>query len=64
MGIDLESNYGQTPLDEEEKEGLKIKTISSREDLDQFEQQNIEEALQWTMNKKFKLDQVLSEQFI
>ena len=64
MGIELEYNDGQTPLDEEEKEGLKIRTISSREELDQFEQQNIEEALQWTMNKKFKLDQVLSEQFI
>jgi hypothetical protein len=30
MGLDLEYIKGQTPIDEEEKEGLKIKTISTR----------------------------------
>lgn len=29
MGLELEYTEGQTPIDEEEKEGLKIKTIST-----------------------------------
>jgi hypothetical protein len=29
MGLDLEYNDGQTKLEEEEKEGLKISTIST-----------------------------------
>jgi hypothetical protein len=28
MGLELEYEYGQTPISEEEKEGLLIKTIS------------------------------------
>ena len=46
MGLDLAFIDGQTPLDEEEKEGLRIPTIATRGELDEFEQQNIEQALQ------------------
>lgn len=45
MGLDLEYIDGQTPIDDEEKEGLLIETISTKADLDEFEQLNIEEAL-------------------
>jgi Fic-DOC domain mobile mystery protein B len=55
---------GQTPLEEEERAGLKIKSISTHGELDEFEQQNIEEAVQWTMNRTFKSDELLSEAFI
>ena len=44
----LEYSEGQTPIDENEKAGLKIKSISTMEELDQFEQQNIEEAVGWS----------------
>ncbi|RED96677.1 mobile mystery protein B [Marinoscillum furvescens] len=64
MGLNLEYIDGQTPLDEEEKEGLKIPTISTREELDEFEQHNIEESLQWLLTRKFKPEQILSEKFI
>jgi Fic-DOC domain mobile mystery protein B len=64
MGLDLEYTDGQTPLDEEEKEGLLIKTITTRGDLDEFEQLNIEKAVLWTMKRKFKPDTILSEPFI
>ena len=37
MGLDLEYINGQTPLDEDEKEGLLIPTIATREELDEFE---------------------------
>ncbi|HPW64113.1 MAG TPA: hypothetical protein PLJ13_17590 [Cyclobacteriaceae bacterium] len=49
MGLDLVYIDGQTPLDEDEKEGLLIPTIATRGELDEFEQQNIEKAIQWAM---------------
>ena len=36
MGLELEYIKGQTPLEEEEKEELKIKTISTRGELDEL----------------------------
>src|SRR5690554_6544928 len=64
MGLNLEYIDGQTPIDEEEKEGLRIKTISTKDELDEFEQLNIEDALQWISGKKFKPQQVFTEKFI
>jgi Fic-DOC domain mobile mystery protein B len=55
---------GQTPLDDDEKEGLRILTIATRGELDEFEQQNIEQAIQWTMTRSFKQEMILSENFI
>ncbi|MEO5564863.1 MAG: mobile mystery protein B [Chitinophagaceae bacterium] len=60
----LDYTDGQTPLEEDEKEGLLIKTISTRGELDEFEQQNIEKAVLWTMKRKFKSVDILSESFI
>ena len=37
MGLVLEYNDGQTPLDEDEKEGLKIRSITTKGELDEFE---------------------------
>lgn len=64
MGLNLDYSLGQTPLDEEEKEGLKIPTISTKGELDEFEQKNIEEAVLWTIGRKIKLDKLLSESFV
>ncbi|MBX2969092.1 MAG: mobile mystery protein B [Cyclobacteriaceae bacterium] len=64
MGLDFELVDGQTPLDEEEKEGLLIPTITTRGELDEFEQRNIEKAIQWTLIRKFKKDDILTEDFI
>lgn len=64
MGLDLEYIDSQTPLDEEEKEGLLIPTIATRGELDEFEQQNIEQAVQWTLGRSFKPDTIFSENFV
>ena len=64
MGLNFDYTDGQTRIDEEEKESLLINTISTRSELDEFEQQNIEEAMQWVYNKKFKAKDVFTEQFI
>jgi len=64
MGLSLEYIEGQTPIDEDEKEGLLIKTISTRGELDEFEQVNIQEAVEWSIRRKFTKDQILTEDFI
>jgi Fic-DOC domain mobile mystery protein B len=51
-------------LSEDEQEGLKISYITAREELDEFEQLNIEKAIQWTFGKKLKAEQLFSEKFI
>jgi len=62
----MELNYinGQTPIDEDEKEGLLISTVTTRGDLDEFEQYNIEKAVEWTLKNKFKIEKILTEKFI
>ena len=64
MGLDFEYINGQTPLDEDEKEGLLIPTIATRGELDEFEQNNIEETIQWIYGKNFKPEQIISEDFV
>jgi Fic-DOC domain mobile mystery protein B len=64
MGLDFRYIAGQTPLDEDEKEGLLISDIATRGELDEFEQQNIENAIQWTMSRSFKAESVFKEDFI
>lgn len=64
MGLELEYINGQTPLDEDEKEGLLIPTIATRGELDEFEQQNIEEAIQWVLGKSLTVQRILTEKFI
>jgi len=64
MGLEFDYKEGQTPLDEEEKEGLKIKSITTQGELDEFEQLNIEKAVEWTIHTKFKLEKILTEKFV
>jgi Fic-DOC domain mobile mystery protein B len=64
MGLDLEALPDQTPLTEEEKEGLLIQTITTRTELDEFEQRNIESSIKWTLGKQIGKDHLLSEGFI
>lgn len=64
MGLDLMYNDGQTPLDEDEKEDLLIQSIATRGELDEFEQQNIEDTIQWSLTRRFKSEQILSKSFI
>ncbi len=64
MGLDLSYSAGQTPLNEEEIDGLKITHISTQNELNEFEQLNIETALEWLIRSKPKLERVLTEKFI
>ncbi len=53
---------GATPLEPDEMEGLKIRHITTREELNRFEQDNINEALHWLEGRR-KSD-ILTEKFI
>ncbi len=64
MGLDLHYHEGQTPIDVEEKDDLLIKTISTRGELDEFEQANILEAIVWSITVRRSIDEVLSISFI
>lgn len=64
MGLTFNYKVGQTPLEEEEKEGLKIKTITSQGELDEFEQLNIEKAIEWTIHSNLKPEKILTEKFV
>ena len=64
MGLELAYSEGQTPLDDDEKDGLLIPAIATRGELDEFEQQNIEQAMQWLLGRKIKTETIFTEAFI
>lgn len=64
MGLDLYYSEGQTPLDEDEKDGLLIKTITTRGELDEFEQLGVERANEWLLNRRLDVSKILTENFV
>ncbi|HQT92062.1 MAG TPA: mobile mystery protein B, partial [Candidatus Kryptobacter bacterium] len=64
MGLDLDFSEGQTPLDEDERDGLLIRTITTSGELNEFEQLGVEKAVEWSRRRQFNLEQILSEQFV
>lgn len=64
MGLDLDYIDGQTPIDEDEKEDLLVKTISTLGELDEFEQLNVEKAIEWTLKRKLDVNKILTEDFV
>lgn len=60
----LEYADGQTPLSEEEKEGLKIRGITTHGELNEQEQLNIEDALLWLYALRIKPSRLLGEAFL
>ena len=64
MGLNLKYINGQTPLNEDEKDGLLIPAIAKRSELDEFEQQNIEGAIQWVLTRPLKAETIFKEEFI
>ena len=64
MGITLLYADGQTPIDEDEKDGLLIPSINTKKELDEFEQSNIQRAMLRLLGKRLNKDQVLTEVFI
>jgi len=53
---------GETPLDPDEREGLRFKHVTTRSELDHLEQANIQEGLQWLPRRRDK--DILNEAFV
>ena len=64
MGLRFHYADGQTPLTEEEKEGLIISTITTQGELNEFEEQNIYIAIQWVTGRSFSQDRIFTEPFL
>ena len=64
MGLDLTYEDGQTPLSEEEKDGLLIKSITTHGELNEHEQLNIEQTVKWIISVRHNKDKILTEDFI
>jgi Fic-DOC domain mobile mystery protein B len=64
MGLDLDYTNGQTPLDEDEKEGLLIPTITTLGELDEFEQLGVEKAYEWLLTRKLSINKILADDFV
>ncbi|MCU0452419.1 MAG: mobile mystery protein B [Bacteroidetes bacterium] len=64
MEVTPDPAEGQTPLDEDEKEGLLIPTIATRGELDEFEQLGIQRAVEWSLRRRFEIGQILTEEFV
>jgi len=58
-----EDPEGATPLDPNELEGLRFKHVTTRGELDELEQVNVQDGLQWLRRRRSSRD-VLTEQFI
>jgi Fic-DOC domain mobile mystery protein B len=61
--MEMEYKDGETPLDPDEMEGLKYSHIQTRGELNQLEQQNIQDGLNWLANQR-KHSDYLSEAFL
>lgn len=64
MGLEIEYLPGQTPLDPDEMDGLRLDAIATRGELDEWEQWNIEQAVQWSLRRSFRAEEVFTEDFI
>ncbi len=64
MGLAMKYCSGQTALDEDEADGLRLKIITTHGELNEFEQQNIERAMIWLKTKKLKEEDLFAEKFI
>ena len=64
MGLTLTYDDGQTTLDEDEKEGLLISTITTRAELDEMEQNNIQQEMLWLMSRRVAAKDILTEAFV
>lgn len=60
--INDDAPEGATPLDPDEREGLKHKHITTRAELDELEQANIQTGLQWVSRSRQR--DILSDDFL
>jgi Fic-DOC domain mobile mystery protein B len=63
MGLIFEHVEGQTPINEDEMNGLLHPHITLQSELNEFEQRNIQKAEEWILSSRFKKEQILTVKF-
>ncbi len=64
MGLTWEFTGGETKLDQDEIDGLRIPLINTRAELDEHEQANIQRARIWLNKRKLKPVDILTDTFV
>ncbi len=64
MGLNWEFTGGSTELDQDESLGLILDWITTREQLDEVEQHNIELGKEWAFSRKIQQYDLLTETFV
>ena len=64
MGLSYIPDQGQTPLDSEYLSGLRLVGVTTKLQLDELEQLNIQSAMNWLIRNPPKHDSLLEEKFI
>lgn len=64
MGLIFEYIEGQTPIDEDEKNDLKVRGLTLKSELDELEQVNIEESIKWSLKLTLSIEEIICEQFV
>ncbi len=64
MGLIPDFQDGQTPLDPDEMDGLLVRTVSTRGELDEFEQLGVAKAVKWVERKQLSVEEILSVEFV
>ena len=64
MGLNWEFTGGETRLDEDEIDGLRIPLITTRAELDEHEQANIQRAHIWLAKRRTKPHDLLTDAFV
>lgn len=64
MGLKIDYISGQTPLDDEELQGLLDKHVFTRQDLDEVEHENVNKASLWLGRSRISQERLLSEKFV
>ena len=64
MGLSYLPEQGQTPLDPELLSGLRLVGVTTKLQLDELEQLNIQSAMTWLIRNPQKHDSLLREKFI
>jgi Fic-DOC domain mobile mystery protein B len=64
MGLTWEFTGGETLLDADEIEGLRVPLITTRTELDEHEQENIQRARVWLARQQPSVNELLTEVFV
>lgn len=64
MGLNWVFRGGETPLDPDEIEGLRVPLITTRAELDEHEQLNIQRANAWLLERRPSMGDLLTDTFV